>query len=277
MAARAASERKVAVDATLIGHPEKVAMATWGPVQEKLAVGASSVGGLVANLSYELFAMAEARYPCNFVTDAAALSLLRLQHSNGTWSITDCRPPLGMSDIKWAALVSRSLLAYLPAGLTAERDRAIAAARSYLMKTPARTTQDAAFRVLGLVWTGAPSTAIHEARSNLLALQREDGGWGQLTTMASDAYATDQALFALKSGGVTPSDQAYRRGVGHLLRTQLPDGSWFVESRAVAFQPYRETGFPHGRSQFISAAATSWAVLALAPALDTPKQTAAIR
>ena len=135
MAARAASERKVAVDATLIGHPEKVAMATWGPVQEKLAVGASSVGGLVANLSYELFAMAEARYPRNFVTDAAALSLLRLQHSNGTWSITDCRPPLGMSDIKWAALVSRSLLAYLPAGLTAERDRAIAAVRSYLMKT----------------------------------------------------------------------------------------------------------------------------------------------
>ena len=33
------------------------------------------------------------------------------------------------------------------------------------------------------------------------------------------------------------------------------------------FQPYFETGFPHGRSQFISAAATSWAVVALAYAM----------
>jgi ankyrin repeat protein len=274
IAARMASERKVAVDATLVGHAEKAAIATWSPVQENLAVGASSVAGLIANVSYELFAMAEAGSARNFVTDAASLALLRLQHSNGTWSISDCRPPIGISDIKWAALVSRSLLAYLPPGLSKDRDRAITAARAYLMKTPPRSTQDAAFRVLGLQWTNASSSAIRDAKSHLLSLQREDGGWGQLTTMAPDAYATGQALFALKTAGVAPSDAAYRRGVAYLLRTQMPDGSWFVQSRALAFQPYRETGFPYGRSQFISAAATSWAVMALAPAIDAPKQTA---
>jgi len=277
LAARMALDRKVAVNTALIGHAEKAAMATWGPKQENLAVGASSIGGLVANVSYELFVMAEARYPRNFVTDAAALALLRLQHSNGTWSISDTRPPLGISDIKWAALVSRGLLAYLPAGLSAERDGAIARARTYLMNTPPRTTQDAVFRLLGLIWTSASPAAIQEAQAHLLALQREDGGWGQLTTMVSDAYATGQALFALKSAGIAPSDAVYRRGVDYLLRTQLPDGSWFVQSRALAFQPYRETGFPHGRSQFISAAATSWAVMALAPAIDVPNETASLR
>ncbi len=268
IAARMASEHKVAVDTSLIGHAEKAAIATWSPAQENLAVGASSVAGLVANVSYELFAMAEAGFPRNFVTDAAALALLRLQHSNGAWSITDCRPPLGISDIKWAALVSRSLRAYLPPGLAKERDHAITAARTYLIRTPARTTQDAVFRVLGLQWTNASPGAIQNAKSHLLALQREDGGWGQLTTMAPDAYATGQALYALKSAGVATSDAAYRRGMAYLLRTQMPDGSWFVQSRALAFQPYRETGFPYGRSQFISAAATSWAVMALAPAID---------
>jgi len=274
LAARMAAERKVPVNTALIGHAEKVAMATWSPQQENLAVGASSIGGLVANTSYELFVMAEARYPRNLVTDAAALALVRLQHSNGTWSITDCRPPLGISDIKWAALVSRGLQAYLPSGLSAERDRAIARARLYLTNTPPRTTQDAAFRLLGLLWTSASPACTQEAKAHLLALQRQDGGWGQLTTMPSDAYATGQSLFALQSAGVAPSDADYRRGVDYLLRTQLPDGSWFVQSRAVAFQPYNETGFPHGRSQFISAASTAWAVMALAPAIDAPKQMA---
>ena len=58
-----------------------------------------------------------------------------------------------------------------------------------------------------------------------------------------------------------------RHGVAFLLRTQVEDGSWFVRSRAFGFQPYFETGFPHGIDQFISAAATSWAVMALAHAL----------
>ena len=277
LAARMALAHKIPVNAALIGHAEKAAMATWGPVQENMAVGASSFGGLVANAGYELFVMAEAHYPRNFVTDAVALALLHLQHSNGTWSISDCRPPLGVSDIKWAALVSRGLLAYTPAGLSAERDQGIAAARTYLTNTPPRTTQDAVFRVLGLGWTGASSASIQEAKTHLLSLQRQDGGWGQLTTMASDAYATGQALFALKAAGITPSEPAYRHGVDYLLSTQLPDGSWFVQSRALAFQPYRETGFPHGRSQFISAAATSWAVMAIAPAIDSPAHSAALR
>ena len=52
-------------------------------------------------------------------------------------------------------------------------------------------------------------------------------------------------------------------GVQYLLDTQLPDGSWFVATRSHQTQIFFESGFPHGASQFISAAATNWATQAL--------------
>jgi hypothetical protein len=82
--------------------------------------------------------------------------------------------------------------------------------------------------------------------------------------MAPDAFATGLALYALHTSGLPAQSAAYRAGADYLLRTQLEDGTWRVRSRAIGFQPYFETGFPHGRDQFISAAATSWAAIALA-------------
>jgi hypothetical protein len=101
----------------------------------------------------------------------------------------------------------------------------------------------------------------------VLARQRPDGGWAQVPTMTSDAYATGQALFALRSAGVPADAPALQRASAFLLRTQLDDGSWFVRSRAFGFQAYFDTGFPHGRDQFISSAATAWAAMALAETL----------
>ena len=70
-----------------------------------------------------------------------------------------------------------------------------------------------------------------------------------------------------ESGAVKPSDQVYQRGVRFLLDTQLEDGSWYVRSRAIPIQPYFDSEFPHGKDQFISAAATNWATMALARAV----------
>jgi hypothetical protein len=84
--------------------------------------------------------------------------------------------------------------------------------------------------------------------------------------MDADAYATGEALVALQGSGLTAIDPVVRRGIEFLLRSQLPDGSWYVASRSVPIQAYFESGFPHGADQWISAAATAWAVTALAPA-----------
>jgi hypothetical protein len=123
---------------------------------------------------------------------------------------------------------------------------------------------------LGLGWAQADQETIARAVTSLLREQRADGGWSQLPTLASDAYATGLALCALhEGGGVAVDHDAYRRGVEFLLRTQLEDGSWFVASRSFPVVEYSKSGFPHGRSQFISAAATCWSTMALIPATDT--------
>ena len=97
----------------------------------------------------------------------------------------------------------------------------------------------------------------------LLVTQRSDGGWSDIPTLPSGAYATGQALVALRNAGLPASNSATQRGVQFLLNTQLEDGSWYVKTRALGFQPYFDNGFPHGVDQWISGAATSWATMAL--------------
>jgi squalene cyclase len=104
----------------------------------------------------------------------------------------------------------------------------------------------------------------------LLAQQRSDGGWGQLAALTSDAYATGQALTSIRasnaltpSGTVSLSDPNFMRGIRFLLNSQNEDGSWYVRSRAPSIQPYFDSDFPYGHDQFISAAATNWATMAL--------------
>ena len=82
--------------------------------------------------------------------------------------------------------------------------------------------------------------------------------------MPTDAYATGLALVALAQAGDLPiTDATYQRGLSFLLKSQQSDGSWFVKTRAIPTNPYFESGFPHGKSQFISYAATCWATMAL--------------
>jgi hypothetical protein len=122
--------------------------------------------------------------------------------------------------------------------------------------------------VLGLTWGHAERRVIEQAARDIVALQRGDGGWGQRDEMASDAYATGQALYALlESGTVTASSESARRGTNYLLSTQRADGSWYVRSRSPKLQPYFEGGFPYGPDQWISSAATAWATTALASSM----------
>jgi N-acyl-D-amino-acid deacylase len=119
-------------------------------------------------------------------------------------------------------------------------------------------------QLLGLAWAKTDGAEIRKAAAALRALQRPDGGWGQLPTLESDAYATGQALVALHwSGQNTATDPEFQRGIGFLLRTQFADGSWLVRTRTYPVQRPKDSGFPHGPDQWISASGTSWAAAAL--------------
>ena len=148
-----------------------------------------------------------------------------------------------------------------------ERGAEVKRAADWLMKAQPETTQDRAFQLLGLGWAGvkADNQIIRAGVSGLRRKQRADGSWAQLPSLESDAYATGQALVALRqAGGIAVADPSFKRGIEFLLKTQLEDGSWYVKTRAIPIQPYFESGFPHGRDQWISAAATNWASTALA-------------
>ena len=174
------------------------------------------------------------------------------------------RPPIESNDIEVTAVAMRALQMYGPGTQPEAFRQAVERARDWLAAARPQAVEEHAFRLLGLSWAGAERGLIEGAVRELLATQRSDGGWAQLPTMASDAYATGEALVALQHGGVGLEHAAFRRGVEFLLRTQLEDGSWYVRSRAEPIQAYFESGFPHRADQWISAAATAWATTALA-------------
>jgi hypothetical protein len=159
----------------------------------------------------------------------------------------------------------RALQLYGPPGRKKEFAERIRRAAAWLSAHPERTSQEKVMRVLGLAWAGVDASILDDAARTLLAEQRPDGGWSQMPALESDAYATGQSLVALyQAGALKPSSPAYSRGVAFLLDTQLLDGSWHVRSRAFGFQPYFESGYPHGPDQWISAAGGAWATMALA-------------
>jgi len=227
------------------------------------------IPGDADTISYLLNGLAAAGQPPGLETDAQAFFLKRAQFADGHWETFANRPPIESSAIEVTASSLRAMQVYAPPALRAEFARTIAAGAAWLQAATPRVNEDRVFQLLGMKWTNAPRASIDAAASALLKEQRSDGGWAQLPTLESDAYATGQALYALvESGAMMPSNPAYRRGVDFLLKRQLSDGSWFVRTRAIPIQPLFDAGFPHGPDAFISAAGTNWAALALTAGLS---------
>jgi ankyrin repeat protein len=239
--------------------------------RERLLQGAGVADQLDAG--YWLVALAAAGAARDGTTDALVHYLTLKQAKDGRWRTTLFRPPANDGDFTATALAVRGPQLFGPPGRGEEIAGRVAKARDWLASAAPRTTENRAFRLFGLKWAGARKEDIDKAAAGLLAEQGKDGGWSQLASMPGDAYATGQVLVALQqSGAVSVAGPAYRRGTQFLLKTQLADGSWFVRSRSLPVQPFLESGFPHGRSQFISCAATSWATTALGLTAAPPKR-----
>lgn len=240
---------------------------TW---RERALQGAA-IPGDADTVSYILLGLGAEKFAPTPATDAMAHVLKRKQDASGQWRIFAHRPPIESSDIQVTAASMRALQLYAPKADRAEYDAAIAKAAAWLAKAIPTSTEDRVFQLRGLAWSNASRDAVQKAGAALVAQQKADGGWSQIPSIGSDAYATGQVLVALaESGALRPGDAAYKRGIEFLMNTQYADGSWFVKTRALRIQPHFESGFPYGLDQFISAAATNWATRALALAYVRP-------
>jgi hypothetical protein len=222
-------------------------------------------GGQVDTAGYALFTLELGGWKADETTEAMVEYLLRYNKNLDHWRTTSNRPPSEVSNFTPTYLALRALWKWGDPGQRERIEKRTEAARRWLLKTPAKDTEERVFRLWGLQAAAADEKAIRSAVKELVRSQREDGGWAQTDTMDSDAYATGSALVALhQAGGLATTDPVYQRGVAFLLKTQREDGSWLVRSRSRPFQTYFESGFPHGKDQFISMAASAWATTALA-------------
>ncbi len=193
-----------------------------------------------------------------------AEEIVTKQRPDGSWEFfaTLRRPPINESQTTDAAWIIMALEGVT--GPDAPESQRAALSRAIAWLDAAKRSdihQDKALRVLMAARSGKPRETMQTTIDELLALQRTDGGWSQtVPELKSDAFATGQTLYVLSLAGYTAERPEIKRGIGFLVATQMPDGSWPMISRSTP------DGSPGSAKLLtpITCAASSWATLGLA-------------
>jgi N-acyl-D-amino-acid deacylase len=262
--AAAARAKGIAVDEQLAGNNLKQILAFYKPAAEAAMLG-NEPAGRALTIGYIMMALADEHQPLNKITAAFTHLVANSQMPDGSWIDEGIsRPPIEHSEISITAMAVRTLTLYPIAGRKEQLAEKIRRARAWLLAARAHSAEDRAMRLLGLVWSAAARSDVQAAVRDIVTQQRPDGGWSQLPQLDPDAYGTGISLYALHQAGVPVTGDAYRKGVEFLLKNQHKDGSWFVKTRSYPVQPHLDSGYPYGFNQWISAAGSSWASLAIA-------------
>jgi hypothetical protein len=183
------------------------------------------------------------------------------QADGGRWfAWPETRPPIfGASDESLTALAGLALLPAAKSGDSAAKAALDKAARWLVETTSDDDPQSTAMRLVLWRRLDRKPEECQPLVDRILTRQNADGGWSQSPDMASDAWATGQALYALAIDGFTADRPAIARARAFLIRSQRDDGSWPMTSRPV------KPGGEGSKSLIpITAAGSAWAVLGLA-------------
>src|SRR5437762_2790989 len=237
MALTTARSRGITIDADNLRRQVQFTADFLGKNRTNYLAGRGQ-GGQALTAGYALWTLEMGGWKSDETTDAVAEYLLKFQNDIDHWKPQKVRPPSEGSLFTVSYVALRGLKMF---GTTGQQERIAqrtAQVRQWMLKTPARETEDRVFRLRSLRVAEAPKDEIRGAAQELLEMQRADGGWAQLASLDSDAYATGTALVALQqAGGVATADPAYRNGLRFLLAGQLDDGSWHVPTRRVPPAP----------------------------------------
>ncbi len=280
LAAAAARRKGIEIDETRAQRNLDDIVTFFKSSAPRMMLGDPAVGGEALTSGYAQMALAAEGYPLDTVTATMTHWLIARQMPDGSWLGNGInRPPSEYSTISHTAIATGGLNSYPLPGRKNEISESLRKARAWLLAAEPKSAEERAMRLMGLVWTAAPRPDVAAAVKDIRDRQEAGGGWSQFARTAPDAYATGLSLYALHRAGVAPTDAAYRRGVAFLLGSQYQDGTWLVKTHSFPVQRYFESGFPYGRHQWISAAGTSWASLAIAETLpdETRAKSAAKR
>ncbi|MES2649675.1 MAG: prenyltransferase/squalene oxidase repeat-containing protein [Bacteroidota bacterium] len=220
--------------------------------------------------NYDLWALSANHVEKNKTIELLTQNIMRRQKKDGSWVSPNFRPPLEYYTFTATALTLKNMQAYAASILSREVEQRMKKASTWLLNNVPEVNEEKAFQLLGLTWSNTGKELIASQGKKLLASQHADGGWSQLDSLETDAYATGQSLYALNQSGQLPvTAPEYKKGIAFLLRTQKEDGSWHIKTRSYPFVPFVDSGFPHDDDQFISAAGSNWATMALVLAADT--------
>jgi ankyrin repeat protein len=272
LAAAAARRKGVEVDAARARKNLDDIFTFYQSNVPRMMLGDPAVGGEALTTGYALMALAAERHPLDAVIATMIHWLIARQMPDGRWLGNGVnRPPSEYSTISHTAIAAAGLKSYTLRGRENEISQSLRRARQWLIAAQPKSAEEQAMRLMGLVWTDAARPRVADAMKAIRDRQEASGGWSQFGRTPPDAYATGLSLYALHVAGLPSTDEVYRRGVAFLLGTQYQDGTWLVKTHSFPVQRYFESGFPFGRHQWISAAGTSWAALAIAETLPDVK------
>lgn len=202
-------------------------------------------------------------------TRAALDRMWTLQHEDGGWKWLTCGWPPMESDDHYGVTLA-AIAAGVAPGDYAKTDAAregLARTRAYLRDNPPPTLHHQAM----LLWAGSYLDGFvspdqrKQSVEQLLALQKEDGGWALATLgnweradgkqqdlATSDGYGTGLVIYVLRRAGVSAETPQIQRGIAWLKTHQRESGRWFTRS------------LNKDNHHFISHAGTAMAVMALA-------------
>jgi len=187
-------------------------------------------GGGLDTMAQLLLAGAYGSSDLDFVASTRS-RILELQEADGSWKpggqlrMKRSAPEAAQLTTMWAAF------ALLQSDASAEP---ISRARSFLKKSPAgKALEGLAVRLLLEKRLGEES-AFQGTLTDLLSRQNADGGWASHPEGAGDAFATGQALYALRKTGASGAADSIERGRAFLIGSQTADGSWRVPPGALS-------------------------------------------
>ena len=202
------------------------------------------------------------------VTSQALDRIESIQRADGGFNWLKCNWPPFESDDHYGVTLAAIAIGVAPDGYadTPRGTRMLAGIRRYLKAHPAPTMHHKAM----ILWAGSYLDGLvtdsqkQQAVKELLALQKDDGGWGLATlgewkrsdetpqdTASSDGYGTGFMIYVLRRSGVPAADKRIGRGIAWLKSHQRQSGRWFTRS------------LNRDNHHFITHAGTAFAVMAL--------------